>query len=118
MILLNLKFNFELIIFTKIFLHHHKHFLYALKFSSKTIRAYLNRPRAILVTIVISRRIKAGELTFSGWLLSFFSSPSPLVILTPHRCFYTRSYFQSGLSLTMILILLPFPRARSSRLYA
>lgn len=43
-----------------------------------------------------------------------FSSPSPLVILIPHRCFYTRSYFQSGLSLTMILILLPFPRAHSS----
>lgn len=73
------KIQFRIkIIFTKIFLHrHHKYLFYALlKFSSETIRAYLNRPRAILVTIiVISRRIKADELTFSGWLLSFFLLP-------------------------------------------
>lgn len=72
------KIQFRIkIIFTKIFPHrHHKYLFYALlKFSSETIRAYLNRPRAILVTIVISRRIKADELTFSGWLLSFFLLP-------------------------------------------
>lgn len=118
MILLNLKFNFELIIFTKIFLHHLKHFLYALKFSSKTLRPYLIGHEPCPCHNCNFTKNQSRRIDIFGLASLLFSSPSPLVILTPHRCFYTRSYFQSGLSLTMILILLPFPRARSSRLYA